>query len=313
MGQNSHYHIESQSVVPPPGGSRVQFFLDQSDSYIKYGHTVFSGSSQRGDPDWTAEIISQTCYQAETSWVPISGTGFGGKFTGQGFDGIWLDMSDIFRPAWDGIHGREYISTQVDLGGGVQQLEFDRTSPQLTYLPPSITSFLPFLFHSVHLIKDHKEPVDWLLQTNPRALVSVRDSTPTDIDRVAVGSYYAGSPNFHLDGAHGGTGVAPEIPKKNTAMAIECTTLKVNRFLEEVGIRDEITSIASDGLRTAYDVAKAIALGADGAVIGTAELVAKGCIRVASCENGLGCRFGITTTDPDHAKKSTPMSAICKL
>jgi glutamate synthase domain-containing protein 2 len=69
------------------------------------------------------------------------------------------------------------------------------------------------------------------------------------------------------------------------------------------GIRDEITLMASGGLRTAYDVAKAIALGADGAVIGTAELVAIGCIRVASCEKGLGCPFGITTTDPEHAKK----------
>ena len=50
------------------------------------------------------------------------------------------------------------------------------------------------------------------------------------------------------------------------------------------------------------DVAKAIALGADGAILGTAELVAIGCIRIASCEKGLGCPFGITTTDPEHAK-----------
>jgi glutamate synthase domain-containing protein 2 len=118
-----------------------------------------------------------------------------------------------------------------------------------------------------------------------------------------VGSYYAGAHIVHLDGAYGGTGAAPEIAKKNIAMPIEYAIPKVHRFLEEEGIRDEITLMASGGLRTAYDVAKAIALGADGVVLGTAELVAIGCIRIASCEKGLGCPFGITTTDPEHAKK----------
>jgi glutamate synthase domain-containing protein 2 len=78
---------------------------------------------------------------------------------------------------------------------------------------------------------------------------------------------------------------------------------KVHRFLVDEGIREQVTLMASGGLRTAWDVAKAIALGADGAVLGTAELVALGCIRIAQCEKGLGCPFGITTTDPEHAKK----------
>jgi glutamate synthase domain-containing protein 2 len=106
-----------------------------------------------------------------------------------------------------------------------------------------------------------------------------------------------------LDGAYGGTGAAPEIAKKNIAMPIEFALPKVHRFLVEEGIRDEITLMASGGLRSAYDVAKAIALGADGAILGTAELVAIGCIRIAACEKGLGCPFGITTTDPEHARK----------
>ena len=56
--------------------------------------------------------------------------------------------------------------------------------------------------------------------------------------------------------------------------------------------------MASGGIRSAYDVAKIIALGADGAVLGTAELVALGCTRCSNCERGRGCPFGLTTTDP---------------
>ncbi len=163
--------------------------------------------------------------------------------------------------------------------------------------------FSPFPFHSVYSVEDHKKHVDWLKQVNPHALVSVKVSTPTDVDMVAVGSYYAGAHIIHLDGAYGGTGAAPEIAKKNIAMPIEFALPKVHRFLEFEGIRDEVTLMASGGLRTAWDVAKAIALGADGVILGTAELVALGCIRIASCEKGLGCPFGITTTDPEQAKK----------
>jgi glutamate synthase domain-containing protein 2 len=46
---------------------------------------------------------------------------------------------------------------------------------------------------------------------NPNALVSVKVSTPNDVDMVAVGSYYAGAHIIHIDGGYGGTGAAPDI------------------------------------------------------------------------------------------------------
>ena len=159
--------------------------------------------------------------------------------------------------------------------------------------------YSPFPFHSVYSVEDHKKHVDWIKAVNPHALVSVKVSTPTDVDMVAVGIYYAGAHIIHLDGAYGGTGAAPEVSKKNIAMPIEYAIPKVHRFLTEEGIRDEVVLVASGGIRTAYDVAKAIALGADGAVIGTAELVALGCTRLGTCEKDKGCPFGITTTDPE--------------
>jgi glutamate synthase domain-containing protein 2/ferredoxin len=164
---------------------------------------------------------------------------------------------------------------------------------------PGNALFSPFPFHSVYSVEDHKKHLDWIKHINPRALVSVKVSTPTDVDMVAVGSYYAGAHIIHLDGSYGGTGAAPDIAKKNIAMPIEYAIAKVHKFLAAEGIRDSVTLIVSGGIRTAEDAMKAIALGADGVVIGTAEMVALGCVRCACCESGRGCPRGIASTDPE--------------
>ncbi|MBN1611059.1 MAG: alpha-hydroxy-acid oxidizing protein [Polyangiaceae bacterium] len=164
---------------------------------------------------------------------------------------------------------------------------------------PGFPLFSPFPFHSVYSVEDHKKHLDWIAHTNPRALLSAKVSTPTDVDMVAVGSYHAGAHIVHLDGSYGGTGAAPNVAKKNIAMPIEYAISQVHEFLRAEGIRDELTLMASGGVRTPMDVAKAIALGADGVVIGTAELVALGCIRCGACESGRGCARGIATTDSE--------------
>lgn len=184
------------------------------------------------------------------------------------------------------------------LGG---HLLHDKNTPDVARMREAVaytSLFSPFPFHSVYSVEDHKKHLDWAVAINPKALLSVKVSTPNDVEMVSVGSYYAGAHIVHLDGGYGGTGAAPEIAKKNIAMPIEYAIPKVHRFLLNEGIRDEITLLASGGLRTAMDVAKAIALGADGAVIGTADLVALGCVRCGNCESGRGCPRGIATTDP---------------
>ncbi len=79
-----------------------------------------------GDEHWTPKIIASLWAQADSGKIPVSGAGYPGPFTGPGFDGIWTDMSEIVRPTRDGIHGREYISTAVDLGKTPSHLVFDR-------------------------------------------------------------------------------------------------------------------------------------------------------------------------------------------
>ncbi len=171
---------------------------------------------------------------------------------------------------------------------------------------PWVSLFSPFPFHSVYSVEDHKKHIDWIKTVNADALVSVKVSTPTDVDMVAVGSYYAGAHIIQIDGGYGGTGAAPEIAKKNIAMPIELAIPRVHRFLEAEGIRDEITVMASGGIRTVWDIAKIIALGADGVILGTAELIAMGCTRCSNCERGRGCPFGLTTTDPELTRLLDP-------
>jgi glutamate synthase domain-containing protein 2 len=176
----------------------------------------------------------------------------------------------------------------------------DKNTPDVARMREAVVGnalFSPFPFHSVYSVEDHKKHLDWIKEINPQALVSVKVSTPTDVDMVAVGSYHAGAHIVHLDGSYGGTGAAPDIAKKNIAMPIEYAIPKVHKFLVAEGIRDGVVVMASGGLRTAHDVLKAIALGADGAIIGTAEMVAMGCTRCANCESGRGCPRGIATTD----------------
>ena len=108
------------------------------------GLTINSEYEQLGNRYWTPEIIQTTWFQAETGAVPVSGAGYRGKFAGQGFDSMWTDMSEIVRPTRDGIHGREYISTSVDIGKKPSYLSFVENMPD-SPMPPIIDIPLPLI------------------------------------------------------------------------------------------------------------------------------------------------------------------------
>jgi len=98
-----------------------------------------------GSRYWTPEIIRTTWFQAETGQIPVSGAGYNGPFSGPGFDSMWTDMSEIVRPTRDGIHGREYINTSVDIGRKPSYLHFAENRPD-EELPPIVSIQLPIVF-----------------------------------------------------------------------------------------------------------------------------------------------------------------------
>jgi ferredoxin len=87
--------------------------------------TVNPVYEQMGNDYFTPDIIATTWNQADTASIPVSGAGYRGKFSGTGFDAMWTDMSEIVRPTRDGIHGREYISTAVDIGRKPRVITFN--------------------------------------------------------------------------------------------------------------------------------------------------------------------------------------------
>jgi len=102
-----------------------------------------------GDSYWTPEMVQSTWYQAETGKIPVSGAGYRGPFAGSGFDSMWTDMSEIVRPTRDGIHGREYISTAVDIGRKLPYLSFKESESLISNVPPIISIPVPIIFNTL--------------------------------------------------------------------------------------------------------------------------------------------------------------------
>jgi ferredoxin len=103
-----------------------------------------------GDDYWRPDMIAATWAQAESGRIPVSGAGYRGPFAGPGFDSIWTDMSEIVRPTRDGIHGREYINTSVDIGAKPSHLifgpngELAKTEPLLEVPIPVLLDIPPW-------------------------------------------------------------------------------------------------------------------------------------------------------------------------
>ncbi|NOZ75874.1 MAG: Rieske 2Fe-2S domain-containing protein [FCB group bacterium] len=108
-----------------------------------------------------------------------------------------------------------------------------------------------------------------------------------------------------LDGRGGGTGAAPLIFRDHISVPTIPALARARRHLN-LRKRQDVTLIITGGLRTPADLAKALALGADGIALSNAALQAIGCIGMRACYTN-NCPVGIAT-QKESLRKRLPVT-----
>ena len=96
-----------------------------------------------------------------------------------------------------------------------------------------------------------------------------------------------------IDGRGGGTGAAPNVFKNNISVPTMAAIARARQHLDATG-NLHVTLIATGGLRTDADFAKAMALGANGIAISNSAMQAIGCLGMRACSTN-NCPVGIAT------------------
>lgn len=173
-------------------------------------------------------------------------------------------------------------------------------------IPEGSDAISPAPHHDIYSIEDLAQLVRSLKEaTEWKKPVFVKIAAVHNAAAIASGIARSSADAVVLDGFRGGTGAAPRVFRDHVGIPIEAAVSAVDRKLREQGVRNEISVIASGGIRSSADVAKSIALGADAVYIGTAALVAMGCRVCGNCYRGL-CPWGIATQREDLVSRLDP-------
>ncbi|MEO8083012.1 MAG: glutamate synthase-related protein [Ardenticatenales bacterium] len=140
-----------------------------------------------GDSFFTPKMVETVLTEAATGAVPVKGQGYRGRFGGQGWDAVWTDMSEIVRPTRDGIHGREMISTAVDIGGKPMYLTFDAAGAVAGPAPRTTSLPLPALFDAPPdaLLGDPRVVALWTAAARALGTLAVLPLRVVERDRLA--------------------------------------------------------------------------------------------------------------------------------
>lgn len=123
----------------------------------------------------TSDMVDTILYEAHGGHAPVKGAGYRGMFGGPGWDGMWLDMSEIVRPTRDGIHGREFVSTEVDIGSRPRYLSFDREGKPTGDKPRVFSLMVPFIFEATPSAMANRVMVESAKQLHTLAVVPARE------------------------------------------------------------------------------------------------------------------------------------------
>jgi glutamate synthase domain-containing protein 2 len=180
-------------------------------------------------------------------------------------------------------------------------------------IPQGTDALSPAPQHDIYSIEDLRQLIYALKEaTNYSKPVSVKIAAVHNAPAIASGIVRAGADIIAIDGVRGATGAAPKVIRDNVGIPIELALAQIDQRLREEGIRNHASIVAAGGIRSASDVVKAIALGADAVYIGTAALVAIGCTICQRCYTGK-CPWGIATSDAWIGKRINPDIASQRL
>jgi len=104
-----------------------------------------------------------------------------------------------------------------------------------------------------------------------------------------------------VDGGEGGTGAAPLEFTDHVGAPLQEGLLLVHNTLVGLGLRDEIRLGAAGKIISAFDIARAMALGADWCNSARGFMFALGCLQAQTCHSG-DCPTGVATQDPLRQK-----------
>ena len=173
-------------------------------------------------------------------------------------------------------------------------------------IPEGSDAISPAPHHDIYSIEDLRQLVFSLKEaTEYKKPVIVKVAAVHNIAAIASGIARSGTDIIAIDGFRGGTGAAPTRIRDNVGIPIELALAAVDSRLREEGIRDRVSLVVGGSIRSASDVIKAVALGADACYMATGALLALGCHLCRTCQTGR-CNWGIATQRPDLVKRLNP-------
>ncbi|MDA0720506.1 MAG: glutamate synthase large subunit, partial [Proteobacteria bacterium] len=189
-------------------------------------------------------------------------------------------------------------------GGQLPGMKVTELIARLRHSTKGVTLISPPPHHDIYSIEDLAQLIYDLKQINPRAKVTVKLVASSGVGTIAAGVAKAKADVILISGHNGGTGASPGTSIKYAGLPWEMGLTEAHQVLAMNNLRDRITLRTDGGLRTGRDIVMAAMLGAEEYGIGTAALIAMGCIMVRQCQSNT-CPVGVCTQDDALRAKFT--------
>ncbi|NAZ37719.1 glutamate synthase large subunit, partial [Rubellimicrobium sp. CFH 75288] len=189
-------------------------------------------------------------------------------------------------------------------GGQLPGMKVTALIARLRHSTPGVTLISPPPHHDIYSIEDLAQLIYDLKQINPVARVCVKLVAASGVGTIAAGVAKAKADVILISGHNGGTGASPGTSIKYAGLPWEMGLTEAHQVLSMNNLRTRVTLRTDGGLRTGRDIVMAAMMGAEEFGIGTAALIAMGCIMVRQCQSNT-CPVGVCTQDERLRAKFT--------